>query len=346
MGQEFAEIHPSFDTGRFVRRCMADHFDKLELKGRIDRVAVVLSDFLPGEYSRVVDILIRVAPHVNEFENWILTAYVEQFGKDHLDESIRALEQLTQHGTGEFAIRHFVINHTEHMLKVMQVWAQNSNEHLRRLAAEGSRPRGVWTAHIEAFKKNPRPVLKILEKLKNDPSLYVRKAVANNLNDISRDNPEIVIKTVQRWKKSASARTEWILKRGCRTLIKQGHPEIMPMFGFTPLPRLKVDGFAVKSARLKIGTRLRIPFKLISKSRSDQRLAIDYKVGYLTKRGGRTSKIFKFKELNLSVGQTLKLEIKHRFADGSTRKHYPGEHTVELLINGRPSGSVTIGLRS
>ncbi len=148
-----------------------------------------------------MDILIAVSPHTSGFQSWILTTYVELFGVEHFDESVRAMEYLTQHGTCESTIRPYINTYLDKMLPVLHRWAGHPNEHVRRLAAEGSRPRGVWIAHIPAFRKDPKPVLELLAKLKADPSLYVRKAVANNLNDISKDHPEVVIRTALAWKK-------------------------------------------------------------------------------------------------------------------------------------------------
>jgi 3-methyladenine DNA glycosylase AlkC len=205
--KEIKKVYPAFRHDKYTSAVLSDSFLNLELKQRIDKMSVVLRDYLPGNYSKAVKILIGAAPNVKPFENWVLTGYVEKFGIDAFDTSIYALAELTKHGTSEFAIRPFMIHYTKKMVPILKGWTRDKNEHVRRLAAEGSRPRGVWTAHIESFKKDPQPVFEILEPLKADESLYVRKAVANNLNDISKEHPEKVVKLAEKWLKSNQAHT-------------------------------------------------------------------------------------------------------------------------------------------
>ncbi|MBD3257842.1 DNA alkylation repair protein, partial [candidate division GN15 bacterium] len=225
MADAFAKASRSFERDAFVAAVCTEQFFAMELKNRINFIARTLRDFLPRKYGQAVKVLMKTAPEISGFENWALTSYVEQFGVEHFDESIAAMRELTKYGTAEFAIRPFMLRYLDRMMPVLHEWAEDDNNHARRLAAEGSRPRGVWVAHIEAFRKDPRPVLELLAKLKADESLYVRKAVANNLNDISRDHPELVIRTCKAWLKSKPHQhTEWIVKRACRSLIKQGHP--------------------------------------------------------------------------------------------------------------------------
>ncbi|MCH7947880.1 MAG: DNA alkylation repair protein, partial [candidate division Zixibacteria bacterium] len=219
------DAYPKFDQKKYTATVLADGFLRLELKERLNKIAESLKSFLPADYDAAVRILIKTAPNVGTFENWALTIYVEKFGLKDFKTSVYALEELTIFGTSEFAIRPFMIYHTARMLPILMKWTKSPNEHIRRLAAEGSRPRGVWVAHIEAFKKDARPVIKILEKLKADESLYVRKAVANNLNDISKEHPDLVAETCKKWQKAGDANTDWIIKHGCRSLIKHGHPE-------------------------------------------------------------------------------------------------------------------------
>ncbi len=341
---EFHRAYPEFDRKGFVAAVATDAFFAMELKQRITTAARALGSFLPGDYAKAVDILIEVAPNVGGWENWILTDYVHLYGVDEFDDSVRALEHLTPHGTGEFAIRAFMNKYTERMLPVLNRWAKHPNEHVRRLAAEGSRPRGVWVAHIDAFKMDPSPVLKLLEKLKVDPSLYVRKAVANNLNDISKDHPDLVIDTALRWQKDGNKDTNWIIKHACRSLIKQGHPEVFPLFGFTSNPKISVSGFETNKMRYKIGQAMTVPFEIKSKSRTLQKLAVDYRITYRTKTGSNSSKVFKLCEKEIAPGGIMPLTLRHKFQDNSTRKHYAGEHEVELIVNGRISARINFAL--
>ncbi|MCH7948552.1 MAG: DNA alkylation repair protein [candidate division Zixibacteria bacterium] len=275
------DAYPKFDQKKYTATVLADGFLRLELKERLNKIAESLKGFLPVDYDAAVRILIKAAPQVGTFENWALTIYVEKFGLKDFKTSVRALEELTKYGTAEFAIRPFMIHHTARMLPILMKWTKSPNEHIRRLAAEGSRPRGVWVAHIEAFKKDARPVIEILEKLKSDESLYVRKAVANNLNDISKEHPDLVAKTCKKWQKAGDVRTDWIIKHGCRTLVKNGYPLAMSLFGFARKLKVKVKSFRVKPVKIIIGGMATLVLKLSTDQKSKQKLSIDYRVYFV-----------------------------------------------------------------
>lgn len=342
--RSLAQVYPTFNTSGFVAACIGDQFDHLELKARLASLGRRLRDFLPDDYTQAVDILIAAAPHANGFENWILTSYVEQFGLDHLQDSVRAMKELTKHGSAEFCVRPFIIKHEPEMLRVLAGWASDSNEHVRRLAAEGSRPRGVWTLHIDSFKKNPAPVLAILEKLKADPSFYVRKAVANNLNDISKDHPKQVLKTALVWNKTGRPETNWIIKHACRSLIKKGYPEVFGLLGFSYPPKLELAKLSVAPATVRIGQSAAIKFELKSRAKSAQKLAIDYRITYATGKPRVSSRVFKLAEKSLKPGERLVISSKHPFRETSGRKHSPGKHGLEIIVNGQVLGRRQVSL--
>ena len=328
------DVYPKFDHRKYATVVLSDGFLKLELKERLNKMAESLKPYLPSNYDDAVKILIKAAPDVGTFENWALTGYVEMFGLKHFKSSVYAIEELTKYGTSEFAVRPFMIHHTAKMLPILMKWTESKNEHIRRLAAEGSRPRGVWVAHIEAFKKDARPVMKILEKLKADDSLYVRKAVANNLNDISKEHPDLVAKTCKKWQEAGDTRTDWIIKHGCRTLIKNAHPLAMSLFGFAKKPSVKVKTFAIKPAKVKIGGMTKLVLKLSTTAQKKQKLSIDYKVHFVSKNGSTTKRLFKWAVKTIDSKNNLTLEKKQPFKDQLTRKHFPGVHEIEVLING------------
>ncbi len=337
-GAAIKSVYPKFDSARFIDGLVKAKFDQLELKARIALIASHLKPYFPENYSNAVDILVTVAPGLNGFENWILNSYVDQFGMDDLPNSVRAMQELTKHGTAEFTIRPFIVKYPDEMLKVIHRWAEDENEHLRRLAAEGTRPRGVWTIHIEAYRKDPRPVLKVLEKLRADDSLYVRKAVANNLNDISKDHPDIVLKTALAWMKANDPRTNWILKRACRSLIKKGTPEVFKLFGFTSNPQVEIKKLKLTPTKPRIGGEAVLSFEILSRAKKTQKLAIDYKVHYVKADGQLNGKVFKLVEKSLNAGESLSLLSKHSFREMTTRKHYPGKHKIEIIVNGQVFG--------
>ena len=345
LGEHIKAVYPRFEVDRFAAGVLTKEYFDLELKGRIKAIARQLLVYLPQNYAKAVDILIETAPRVGEFENWVLTDYVEQFGLDHFDESVEALKELTQFGTGEFAIRPYMIRYTERMLAVLHEWASHPNEHVRRLAAEASRPRGVWVAHIETFKHDPTPVLHLLGKLKADPSKYVRTAVANCLNDISKEHPDAVVETALSWKRDGNRETDWIIKRACRSIIKQGNRRVFPILGFAAEPEISVSELSMKPKRVRIGGVARFSFSITSTARKLQKLMIDYRIHYARANGRVGVKVFKLTEKTVGAGEGLPLVIKQRFQDLSTRRHYPGPHKIEIIVNGAPRAEIDFSLK-
>ena len=177
-------------------------------------------------------------------------------------------------------------------------------------------------------------MLELLEKLKADSSLYVRKAVANNLNDISKDHPDLVIETALEWKKDGNKDTDWIVKHACRSMIKKGNPRVFPLLGFTASPKMKIENFYLSPKTVKVGGGITISFDLVSQSEQKQKLAVDYRIHYIKKSGRLSAKVFKLTEKALAAGADLSINTTHSFEDRSTRKHYPGVHRLDLVING------------
>jgi 3-methyladenine DNA glycosylase AlkC len=218
-------------------------------------------------------------------------------------------------------------------LDVMQAWSTNDNEHVRRLASEGCRPRLPWSFQLKQLIADPIPVASILENLKSDPSLYVRKSVANHLNDITKDHPAWVLEKLEGWDQT-NAHTAWIMKQALRTLIKKGDTRALHVFGAGHKADVKVEIFSVTPAMLKLGGAVDITAKLSSTGSAPQKLLIDYAVHYVKKAGGTSKKVFKWKELTLAPNASFELAITRAIRDFTTRTHYPGRHSVELIVNG------------
>ncbi len=333
-GEAVTSVYPRFNLRGFLSEVVkADCYAK-ELKERINCIADILFELLPEQYTDKIDVLIKTAPSVGTFENWILTACIERHGVEQFEHSVQAMKELTQYGTCEFAIRPYLLRYEKKMMPILHQWADDKNEHVRRLVAEGTRPRGVWMQRIPSFIDNPTTVIALLEKLKADQSLYVRKAVANSLNDISKDHPDIAIKTTLRWQREKNPQTDWIIKRGCRTLIKQGNPKAFKLFGFTASPELTVEIQRADPKHLKIGSTIQVSVLLCSQSKSVQKLAVDYRLHYVKKNGKSLPKLFKLSECILGPCETHRLTIRRSLADMSTRKHYVGNHKIEIVVNG------------
>lgn len=315
-----------------------------ELMSRVQGAAAALGPRLPA-YAVTVPALIRLAPRVQFWENLVLCAYVQQHGLDDPDTSIGALRALTPHGTCEFAIRPYINQHMERMLVELAAWTQDPDEHVRRLAAEGTRPRGVWMEHIPAFRADPRPVLALLERLRADPSLYVRKAVANNLNDISKDHPELALSTARRWLEGGDPRTAWIVNRGLRTLLKSGDAEAHQLLGRPQGLDVEVARFALSPTDPRIGEEIVLSTTLRNASDEPVALILSYRLHFARPGGKAASKVFQWTRRELAAGEALSLQTRQALRDLSTRRHHPGAHRVDLLINGVPAAEAGFTLR-
>ena len=340
-------VYPSFQADPFVSGIMDETWDALELKARARRITVNLGKYLPNDYKQALAIIDQVlAGYPAGYVDYALTYFpdfVEVYGQDecHWDLSMAALERYTTYSTAEFAVRPFIINHEERMMRQMATWAGHENEHVRRLASEGCRPSLPWGQALPRFKKDPSPVLRILEQLKTDPSLYVRKSVANNLNDISKTHPDLVIKLAKDWY-GKHEYTDWIVKHGCRTLLKKGNREVLGIFGFADADSVTVDGFALDTASVSIGEELTFHFRIEAKSAVTVRL--EYGIDFVKANGKRNRKIFQISEISLAADQKKTYQKTHSFADLSTRNHYPGIHSITLIVNGAERGTLDFEL--
>ncbi|RHP36286.1 DNA alkylation repair protein [Lachnotalea sp. AF33-28] len=332
----FKTAYSLFQADNFVSDVMDNPWHELELKARIRKITICLGKYLPADYEQALNIIDSViAGYPDGFNDSafvIFPDFVEVYGQDecYWDLSIAALARYTQISSSEFAVRPFIIKQEERMMKQMAAWAKNDNEHIRRLASEGCRPRLPWGQALPAFQKDPSPVLRILEELKADPSLYVRKSVANNLNDISKTHPDLVTKIAKDWY-GRNDYTDWIVKHGCRTLLKKGDPEALSIFGYDNSPA-DISAFALGASSVMIGEELMFSFTVSAKETMKVRL--EYGVDYVKANGRRNRKVFKISEILLKEGEKKSYTKVHCFADLSTRKHYPGTHSIALIING------------
>ena len=245
--------------------------------------------------------------------------------------SIKALRDFTQHSSSEFAIREFLNKDFDRTITHMLKWTEHENEHIRRLASEGSRPRLPWARKLQQVIDKPVLAWKILNNLKNDPAIYVQKSVANHLNDISKDNADWLINKLNKWPNKKTP--QWIIKHGCRTLIKQGHTPALSLLGFSK-PNIKTDQFKIISTKVKIGDSLGFNFKIINNAKENQNLVIDYNIHFRKKNGKLIPKTFKLKTFTIEKSDSVKINKSHALKLMSTRRLYAGEHLLEILVNG------------
>lgn len=335
LSSRFSAVYSKFDSKRFKDSVFSNGWEAKELKERMRHITLMLNTVLPQDFPKAVKILKKITGDVNKegFELMILPDYVEVFGGDHWNESINALETFTEIASSEFAVRPLILKNPAKMIKVMLKWSKHNNHHVRRLASEGCRPRLPWAMALPIFKNDPSMILPILENLKSDPELYVRRSVANNINDISKDNPDIVIKLTKQWK-GESPEVDWVIKHALRTLLKKGEPKALKMFGYGDSSHIKIDNLKLKSQKVCIGKELAFSFDAALTSGKKEKVRMEYAIYYMKKNGRQSRKVFKIGENPLSSNK-VSFTKKQSFREMTTRKHYAGKHRIAIIANGK-----------
>lgn len=333
-----------FNKKLFLEQIYTTEWEELELKQRMFHTSDILARYLSEDYPESIKQLYKIISTlktigVNKRVKYpdlvfmLIPHYIETHGLDNFDTSVRAFKKITPFTTCEFAVRPFIVKYGGKMLNEHLKWAKDKNEHVRRLASEGCRSRLPWGMALRDIKHDPGPILPILEILKNDSSEYVRKSVANNLNDISKDNPHVTIDIVKRWK-GQSKETDWIVKHASRTLLKAGNQEVLRLFGYGSIENIEVHNFRVKTDVVRVGESLEFNFDIHMQSDSTELLRLEYAIYYLKKNGSHTKKVFKISEKNYEPGSIKNITRRQSFKLISSRKYHMGEHLISLIING------------
>ncbi len=343
IARDLAAIQPGFDQRRFLELTLPD-LAPLSLLQRLRRATEAMRATLPEKYPAALKVLRGLAPKFDHgFVSLVLPDFVGLYGLDDFDRSLDALKFFTRFGSSEFAIREFLRRDLPRTLRVMEQWSRDENEHVRRLASEGCRPRLPWSFKLTALIADPSPVAPILENLRADSSLYVRKSVANHLNDITKDHPAWVLDRLGGWDLTVPP-TAWIAKRALRTLIKKGDRRALAVIGAGARALIRLEAFSVAPRRLTLGDALTISAQLTSTAKKLQKLVIDYTIHYVKQSGAASAKVFKWKEVALAPGEPLTLAKRQTIRDFTTRKHHAGKHVVELTVNGERFAEATFDL--
>ncbi|MEH3086640.1 MAG: DNA alkylation repair protein [Xylophilus ampelinus] len=333
-----AAASPAFDRDAFLAAA-SDGLDALSIMERVRHVGDALAAALPGDPPAALAILRGMGPRLGgAFQAMAASACAARHAREAFDAALDAIAALTRHGTGEFAVRPFLAADPARTLARMRRWAADPDAHVRRLASEGSRPRLPWAARVPALQADPTAAADILEALKSDPSAYVRKSVANHLNDIAKDRPDWVVGRLAGWSQD-DASTRWIVRHALRTLVKAGDPRALALVGADAEPRVRLDRFSVAPAVLRLGETVAIAVEISSLAGTAQRLVVDYRIHYVRANGRSAAKVFKLRTFTLEAGATAALGMRQVIRDFSTRRHHPGEHRVELLVNGAVAGT-------
>lgn len=339
-----------FDRAAFEAEILAE-LDALELKQRAALIADGLDRHLPDDLNHRFDILAKMLHPMTEvafdrgsdehgIRGWGMMALgmvVSQSGLEDFEASFTLLKEMTKRATAEFDVRPFLDRDQDRALAIMAPWVRDDSVHVRRLVSEGTRPRLPWGLRLKKLVADPTPTLPLLEALKDDPEDYVRRSVANHLNDIAKDHPDLVAETAARWLKGADKNRDKLVRHACRSLIKQGHPATLKAFGLNP-PEISVDGPVITTEKVDYGATLGFRIDLTSTGKAPQELVLDYLVHFKKANGSLAPKVFKWTKLTLQPGETLSLSRDHAIRPITTRVYYGGTQAVSLRVNGRDFG--------
>ncbi len=311
----------------------------LEMRDRVNNVADAIYNSLKGHKPAAMgEILIKLA-HQNredwrEFGVWPIITVFERHFIDDFDDAMAGFYAITPLFTAEFAIRPFIFHYPEKVFKKLEIWATDSNESVRRLASEGIRTKLPWGGKIAYLDENPQKILHILEKLKDDDSLFVRRSVANNLNDLSKDYPQLVLKSLQNWRNDSPA-YQWLSKHALRSLIKQGNPQALALIGMDINFNVAATDFSLSSPHITLGESLGLSLCLQNNENKEVKLVLDYVIHHMKANGQTSPKIFKWKNITLKANQRLSLQKQHKIYPITTRRYYAGQHKLEVILNGK-----------
>jgi 3-methyladenine DNA glycosylase AlkC len=341
LAERLAAAAPGFQQKAFVGNILAD-LHVLELKARIERIALEMQRHLPGDFRKAVKIVEKAlgAPppagdgtDFGKFRVLPCHRFVSLAGLDHADLSLGYFARATRHFTAEFDVRPFIAREPERVLRLMQSWAQDGDWRLRRLASEGARPRLPWGLRLQALVADPKPLFPLLEALRDDPIEAVRRSVANNLNDIAKDHPDLLVRYLKPWAK-VEARAP-LIRHALRHLVKQGHEGALEMMGADRQASFRAGRIKLDAKAVAIGGAIGMSVTIGNDGDRPAHAIIDYAVHHLGARGELRPKVFKWTKMTLAPGERVTLARRHSLRPVTTRRYYPGRHEIDLRINGR-----------
>jgi 3-methyladenine DNA glycosylase AlkC len=338
--QVIQKVIPNFNPSLFIKSVFDKGWKQKELKQRMRHITLMLRPQLSNNYKTMINEVLDIVKELEKsntkgqsFEWMFLPEFMELFGLENYKTSVNAFEIITQFTSCEFAVRPFIKKYPNKMMQQHLLWSKHKNTHVRRLATEGCRPMLPWAMALPELKKEPKPIVPILENLKNDSSKYVRRSVANNLNDIAKNQPETVINIAKKWL-GKTPETDKLVKHACRTLLKAGNQEIMSLFGFGSVDKIEINRFKIQELKFKIGGNLNFSFDLKNNSNSNIKIRLEYAIYYQKANGTLSKKVYKISEKTYAKNAISSISKKQSFKVISTRKFHLGLHQVTVVVNG------------
>lgn len=342
LSEETKKVYPDLDEKQFYL-AITDNYESLELMERLKQCSLSLFQFLPNDYPEALSLLLKIAVKFDGFVGVLFPDLVATYGLDYYKISVSALGELTKYSTSEFAIRPFLKKYPVETVQQMEEWSQHENEHVRRLSSEGIRPLLPWSFKLTEHLNYPEVSRNILTNLNNDKSLYVRKSVGNHLNDLTKHHAGFVIDLIHSWD-NTQPYTAWIVKKGLRTLIKNGDQRVFEFLGYPKPTMIAINELRLSDTAIEIGGETAFSFKLINQSDQEVPVLVDYIVNYVKKSGAINTKVFKLKEFPVAPNEQIILSKKLLFKQLSTRTHYSGKHKIEVLVNGEVKAEASFSL--
>lgn len=347
---------PAFNDKKFIHD-VVKKFPELELKERIVWIREKLEDQLPSEYQKAVTILLKSLPEPcdpektdDDFGDFIYSPFndfVATHGctKKNLAFSLNALKEITQRFSAEDAIRPFINTFEKETLATLKIWTTDPHYHVRRLVSEGTRPKLPWAKKITLDYKKAIP---LLDALHTDPTRFVTRSVANHMNDISKIDADLCIKTLKKWKTRNKKQTlnkelDYIIRHSLRTLVKKGHPNAMILLGYSTTPKVEVSKLKIKKKKVHVGSAAEFSFDITATN--NEKLVVDYTMSFQNKSGRGGEKVYKIKQIEIKKGETVSLHKRHPFKKNmTTRTFHKGTHTIAIQINGKKMASTAFEL--
>jgi 3-methyladenine DNA glycosylase AlkC len=347
LAEQISVVWPAFKERAFIA-AVSQGYEALEFMDRAKHIARCFSEYLPQDFLQAADVLeASLGPVKPLAGDWGMRGFdyaphgywVAQAGIKHFDRAMQFQHALTQRFTAEWSIRPYLDHYPQQALALLQQWTSDPSVHVRRLVSEGTRPRLPWAPRLQVYDAHQTRIVQLLEALRDDEQEYVRRSVANHLNDIGKSSPELLLQIASKWlKRSTCANRKRLVSHALRSLVKQGHPQAMTLLGFAPAAKAKLINASLSTTSLAIGQSISFTATLSLDPKAAW--AIDYTVGFCKANGQQNLKVFKGTTIASGHGGQTVFSKTIKLVQLSTRKLYPGVHSLGLLVNGQP---ITVG---